>query len=631
MRRLVEVFLGSHALPGDLLDVLWRETQGYPLFIREVLRGLEEEGTIRLRGAAKRLERPLDLLAIPVRVREAIRLRLEKLPKEERRLVDAAAACGTRFTTALLAKVAGEEESTVLRGLENLVRVHGLLRTTENGFGFDHPVVQEVAYEASPPEVRRAHHLEAAEWLELVGGPVEDVAEHYYRAGEAKAVPKLREAAEGARARYANAEAIRFYNEALSLEADAGKTSEVLEALGSLYKLVGDYAAGLTAYARALNLARTDRERARMAAKMAGIQVRIGEHEKALKNCLEALPLVEGEGVEEEAAVLAQIGMLYFRRGEYDRALEYHRRSLAIQEKIGDPAGLAGSLHTIGFMHHDRGDYDKALEYYGRALAISERIGHLQFLANHLHHIGYVHYSRGDYDKALAYFGRALAIREKIGDPAALAASLHSIGDVHYSRGDYDKALEYLGRAVPISEGIGDLQLLANNLSCIGNVHRDLEDYDKALEHYGRGLAIGEKVGDLVRIAEASTGLAETSIRKGDLLNAERHCERALSVATQVGSKENIGAAKRVRGMLLRWRERWEESAADFEESLWIYTQVGQPFDEGRTHHEFGLMWKDKGDRERAREHLSQAVRLFERIGAKIELERAREALRELP
>jgi len=631
LKDLAAAFLGPHVLDDAFLDALWRETEGNPLFVREVLRGLEEEGGIAVKAGGKRLVRPLESLELPRRVRDVIQARIERLSKEDRELLEAAAACGTRFTAALLSRVADREEAKVLRGLNSIAKVHGLVRGAAAEYAFDHPAVHEAASEATPAEARREYHLRAAAWLEIAGGRVDEIGEHYYLAGDAKAVPKLREAAEAARARYANAEAIRFYNEALSLVTDPGKTGEILEALGAIGSLVGDYAAGLAAYAQALDLARTDRERAGMAAGMASVQVQVGEYEAALKGCFEALPLVEGEGVEEEAAVLAQIGMLYFRRGEYDRALEYHRRSLAIQEKIGDPAGLAGSLHTIGFMHHDRGDYDKALEYYGRALAISERIGHLQFLANHLHHIGYVHYSRGDYDKALAYFGRALAIREKIGDPAALAASLHSIGDVHYSRGDYDKALEYLGRAVPISEGIGDLQLLANNLSCIGNVHRDLEDYDKALEHYGRGLAIGEKVGDLVRIAEASTGLAETSIRKGDLLNAERHCERALSVATQVGSKENIGAAKRVRGMLLRWRERWEESAADFEESLWIYTQVGQPFDEGRTHHEFGLMWKDKGDRERAREHLSQAVRLFERIGAKIELERAREALRELP
>src|SRR3990172_3557799 len=57
MRRLADVFLGPHALPGDFLELLWHETQGYPLFIREVLRGLEGEGVIDVRGAAKRLVR----------------------------------------------------------------------------------------------------------------------------------------------------------------------------------------------------------------------------------------------------------------------------------------------------------------------------------------------------------------------------------------------------------------------------------------------------------------------------------------------------------------------------------------------------------------------------------------------
>ena len=671
MHRIAEVFLGTHALPGDFLNLLWRETQGYPLFIREVLRGLREEGAIRTVGDIQRLGRSVEGLDIPMRVLEAIRLRLEKLPKDERRLLDAAAACGTRFTTALIARVAGEEESWVAHGLQNLVRVHGLLRSTENGFGFDHPAVQEAAYEASLPEARRAHHREAAEWLELVGGPLEEIAEHYYRAGEAKAGPKLRQAAEEARARYANEEAIRFYDEAMSLEQDPERKREILEAVGVIDSLVGNYGEGLASFNRALAIAVNNRDKARLLAEIADTQSRMGQYETAMRVCIEASPLVDGKEVAEEALLRATVGDVHWRRGEYDqalehygrsfdvrekigdrngmasslnnmgnvlwrqgeydRALEHYGRSLEIREKIGDRYGMASSLNNMGLVHHERGEDDRALEYYGRSLEISEKIGYRYVVAASLTNIGNVHWRRGEYDRALEHYGRSLEISEKIGHLTGVALSLNNIGNVDWRRGEYDRALEHYGRSLEISEKIGNRPGLALSLNNIGRVHNERGEYDRAVEHYGRSLEIREKIGDRTGVAEALASLAEANMRRGDILEAQSQCSRALSVATQVGNPLSMSSAKRVFGMIHRQLERWEESTANFEESLRILAQVGNPFQEGKTHYEFGLMWQDKGELERARTQLSMAAQVFGKIGSRKELERAEGALRSLP
>ena len=163
------------------------------------------------------------------------------------------------------------------------------------------------------------------------------------------------------------------------------------------------------------------------------------------------------------------------------------------------------------------------------------------------------------------------------------------------------------------------------------DVYASQRDYERALEYLSRSLAICEKIGDQAGIALASTDLAETTIRKGDLFNAEIRCGQALRVAAQIGNKGATSFARRVRGMLHGKQGRWDESAADFEESLRILAHLGFPFDEGRTRYEFGLMWKNKGEGERAKEHLSRAVQIFERIGAAKELEKAQVVLRDLP
>ena len=62
---------------------------------------------------------------------------------------------------------------------------------------------------------------------------------------------------------------------------------------------------------------------------------------------------------------------------------------------------MGSSLNNIGLVHATRGDYDKALDYYARSLAIHEELGDKRAMGIILGNIGTVYVSRGDSGKAL--------------------------------------------------------------------------------------------------------------------------------------------------------------------------------------------------------------------------------------
>ena len=66
------------------------------------------------------------------------------------------------------------------------------------------------------------------------------------------------------------------------------------------------------------------------------------------------------------------IGVVYKAKGEYDKALEYYQKSLAIRLKqLGpDHPDVATSYNNIGLVYDNKAEYDKALEYYQKSLAI---------------------------------------------------------------------------------------------------------------------------------------------------------------------------------------------------------------------------------------------------------------------
>ena len=115
------------------------------------------------------------------------------------------------------------------------------------------------------------------------------------------------------------------------------------------------------------------------------------------------------------AAPLGNIGNLHFYRGEYDKALEYHDRSLKIEEEIGDNSSMEQTLMNIGYVHNYKGEYNTALEYYDRSLKIQEEIGRMHSVALTLCNIGIVHANRDEHDKAVESLEKSLAIQKEIG------------------------------------------------------------------------------------------------------------------------------------------------------------------------------------------------------------------------
>jgi len=572
---LAESFIGPHRLPEPFLDLLWQETRGNPLIVREVLRGLEEEEAIQVHGAAKKLIPGLGELSIPHRVREAVRARLDRVPRGDRRLLEAAATCGTRFTTAMVARLVGEAEGKVLNGFGAIAGARGFLREGESGFAFDHPAVQEVLYEEMAEDVRLVYHREAADWLELAGGPAEDVAEHLYRARDPRAVGRLRQAAETARTRYANTEAIRFYTEALDIERDPQQRSEVLESLGSILNLMGAFDRAAESFLAASELAGDTTKKAENLARLGLVQHTRGESENGIELCSEALTMVSGESSKAAALAFRYLGIMEGERGQYDEALEHFRRSLAICERIGDDPGVAAALLRIGVVHKRRGHYDEALEHYRGTIAACAKMGDQRGVANALGNIGNVLREKGDHEEALAHLQRSLTIFERFGDKPSVAAALGNMGTVEAQRGRFDEALEYFQRNLAACEAMGEPRSIAIAVGNIGNLHCERGDYDQALAHLRKSLAIFERIGD-------QRGVANELVNVGKVLGSQGHYDEALEhlakgegIFRRIGDQFGVVTALGNIGMVSVERGRYKDALMSLKEGLRLADAIG--------------------------------------------------------
>jgi tetratricopeptide (TPR) repeat protein len=161
------------------------------------------------------------------------------------------------------------------------------------------------------------------------------------------------------------------------------------------------------------------------------------------------------ENKKNEGLMYNNIGLIYSARGEYDAALQWYQKSVAIQETLGDRAGLATSYNNIGLIYKARGDYEAALQWYQKSVAIKETLGDRPGLAASYNNIGLIYKARGDYEAALQWYQKSVAINEALGNRPILAITLHNMGLVAKAKQDWPTALAYFTRSRDLSQQIG--------------------------------------------------------------------------------------------------------------------------------------------------------------------------------
>ena len=99
-RELVEVLLGDDAALEPLKQRLIERTQGNPFFLEESIRSLVETQVLVGGHGAYRLAQGLPSLQVPATVQAVLAARIDRLPSEEKRLLQTAAVIGTEVPLA---------------------------------------------------------------------------------------------------------------------------------------------------------------------------------------------------------------------------------------------------------------------------------------------------------------------------------------------------------------------------------------------------------------------------------------------------------------------------------------------------------------------------------------------------
>jgi class 3 adenylate cyclase len=494
--RLLGALLERPLLEAEQQQALLARAGGNPLYTEQFAHMLLERGSV-------------DDLALPESVQGIIAARLDRLPTDEKALLQDAAVHGKVFWSGGL--VDGRTAEEAVRGLHGLERKGFVQRARrssvgdENEYSFLHLLVRDVAYGQIPRADRAAKHLQVARWIESLARH-EDHAEmlaHHYRSalelmesGRAEIPSELGEKARaaladaGERALSLNnfAAAARFYQEALDLAGDEMSARAELE-----YKL-------------ALSLFGTGDER------------RIGALERARDSLLQI-------GARERAAVAESlIAEAWWLQARNDRCLEH----------LGRAEGLIADAPPSP---------EKA--------RVLTQVSRFQMLGDRN-------------EESIRTAAQALELIDRFSLDELRIHTLVNVGTARCNLGDLGGITD-LERALELSGGNPSSALwrVYNNLAVV--IDYVYSDHVRGLELHEEGFRLAERFGDVPQMRWFQGQMVYDKYWLGDFDGALRLADEIVA-AVEAGSphSEEVGSrAMRARIRLARGDEAGAKSDVD--------------------------------------------------------------------
>ncbi|HEV2301656.1 MAG TPA: AAA family ATPase [Stellaceae bacterium] len=575
------------AVPGrrdaPTTEAIVAKADGNPLFLEELSLDAGEARDARAAGS------------VPNTIQDVVMARIDRLPAETKRLLQTAAVIGREFSLRLLRAVwrgAGAIEPH-LSELTRLEFIHERPDPVQPGYAFRHALTQETAYMSLLERHRRAMHAHVGRAIEnFYEGRAEEVAErlalHFGRSDDAeKAVDYAILAAEKSQRRWANSEALAYFEDALRrLDAMPDTAPNRQRRIDAVLKqaevkyALGQYAEQIQALDAIRGIVDESEDPHRRAAWhywMGFLHATSGGRpETAIEHCREAMRIASTSGLEDiDAFAASSLAQVYIIAGRPRDAIAAGERALASFETRGNRWWAGRTLwHLTGAANY-LGDWEASLDYCRRGLAHGIALQDLRLKAVGWSRMGAAYIQQGEVSRGIECCDEALALNP-IPRDAAWAKMVRGYG--------YIKA----GR---INEGITELS---------------------------EALAWFESARMRVTQVIGTTWLAEGHLRRGDSARARPLIDHLLATTRESGYLQFEGRACWLMAECLAIEA--PGAAEDHAEAaMRIFLQVGARNDLARAMLTRAALRRQAGDRETDRQLLDEAYAIFELLGTRYE------------
>ncbi|MDA3882421.1 MAG: tetratricopeptide repeat protein [Bacteroidales bacterium] len=236
------------------------------------------------------------------------------------------------------------------------------------------------------------------------------------------------------------------------------------------------------------------------------------------------------------SVIYNNIGNIAFQKGNYEFALKSYLISIKIKEQFDNKRGAGLTYSNIASVYEKMNRPLKALEYYRYGYQLDSVVGNQEGCAADLVNMGNVYLSEEQFEEALSYFNKAITISSKIQYDYGLANCLEGISLVYSAKQNFDSALVYINKAILYKEKTGRPSELANSYNNLGTLQFYNNQYSEAISSYNKSIELAQEAGDVEKVKRALSGLHESYAEIENYENAYNELLEYLILKDSIGS-----------------------------------------------------------------------------------------------
>jgi tetratricopeptide (TPR) repeat protein len=278
------------------------------------------------------------------------------------------------------------------------------------------------------------------------------------------------------------------------------------------------------------------------------------------------------------AFVLYWLGLGAYFRLDFARALALGQEGLALYRETGYEFGTGECLKLVGeSLGHEGGDFDQAKVFLLENLALQQKIGDPDGIATAYYALAHLAHQRKDRDSAAALFEQALDHYREVGNRYLVVEACSFLIQIALDKADYPLAIHWSEEALPILKDLSDIEYQIG----VGSMRRNLGyitmmkgDYGQAASFFGEAhlilrdmdesSAAGNDIGALI-------GMARAVWAQGDANQAMKLFDEAFLLATKIGDESASRDIHLLMGLAILAKRDWEQAGAHFKAAFKLF------------------------------------------------------------
>ena len=612
-KELLAGLLGPDPGLAPLMQMLVK--RGNPFFLEETVRTLVETGALVGERGAYRFTRPVDTLRVPSTVQTILAARIDRLPAEEKQLLQAAAVIGKGFPYSLLAAIAEQPDDMLRHALAHLQEAEFVYETQlfpDLEYTFKHALTHEVTYGSLLQERRKTLHaqiLAATERLyaDRLSEQVERLAHHALRGQRWD-------------------QAVRYSRQAGNRALDRSALRDALAAFDQAQVALGELPESRERTEQRIDLCFDQRN----------ALFPLGEFARVGEVLNEARALAEGLGDQPSLGrVLGYQAQVYTNLGENARAIEAAESACAIAEAMGDLGLRVVANYYLGLALWWAGHPRRANEPVRAVIVLlqgaplGERIGLSGLPAVFARfYLAAVLADLGEFAEALAAGEEGLRIAQNAGHPYSEGWARFGLGYAHLRRGDFAAAIRVLEPGLALCRVMEIRFALPFVATLLGSAYLWSGRASEAVPLLEEAVEASTAMRTLGARSWIITFRTEAYLVLGRVAEAREQAEQ-MTARAQAGGWE-AWSLKLFGDVLAHAPAEVDQSRDAYRQALALATELGLRPIVAHCHFGLGKLFRRTSKREKAKEHFTTATTMYSEMSMQFWLEQAEVEMREL-